>query len=168
MQPPNQTLEALCSFSKRVSEAKSSPSTSRKTLHYLIYPQARLHQTLETSMVKFFRNLSKHVSCQIGENGVRWANFTKTFLKYTKFKSLKFLSLQIIQLHSFAIYILQNLRNVTTFCDRNVRLKFFGKMAQLTPHTGKVDPPSGGKLFHLHIYHQFSYRSDIFHFQLVI
>ena len=31
---------------QRVSEAKSSPSTSRITLHYLIYPQARLHQTL--------------------------------------------------------------------------------------------------------------------------
>ena len=80
----------------------------------------------------------------LGENGVRWANFTKTSLKYTKFKSLKFLSLQIIQIHSFAIYILQNLRNVITFCDRNLRLKFFGKMAQLTPHTGKVDPPIAG------------------------
>ena len=85
----------------------------------------------------------------VGENGVRWANFTKTSLKYTKFESLKLLSLQIVQIHSFAIYILHNLWNVITFCDRNVRLKIVGKMAQLTPHTGKVDPPSGGKLIHL-------------------
>ena len=104
----------------------------------------RPNENWERKVCKFANNV-----LLVGENGVRWANFTKTFLKYTKFKSLKFLSLQIIQIHSFAIYILQNLRNVITFCGRNVRLKFFGKMAQLTPHTGKVDPPSGGKLIHL-------------------
>ena len=58
MQPTNQSLEALCSFSKRASEAKSSLLTSSKTL---IYPQTRLHQALDLSVLKKFRNLSEDV-----------------------------------------------------------------------------------------------------------
>ena len=50
---------------------------------------------------------------------------------------------------SFAIDILENLLNVITFCDQKGRPKIYEKMAQLTPHAGQVDPPSGGKLIHL-------------------
>ena len=67
------------------------------------------------------------------ENGVRLADFAETS-KYTKVKFPKFLSLQNIQMHFVAIYILQNLRNFTTFCDKKGRL-ICEKMAQLTPHT---------------------------------